>query len=62
MDGRGSRPGEMTENSGRPGLDGPPCSAAVDSNTATSSSSSERNPHGEDKENAMLTLLQEDKS
>lgn len=55
VDGRVSRPGEMTEISGRRGLARPPCSAAVDSNTAISSSSSQGHPHGEDKDSAMLT-------
>lgn len=45
----------MTEISGKRGLEGPPCSAAVDSNTAISSSSSKAYPHGEDKDSAMFT-------
>lgn len=59
MDARVSRPGEMTEISGRRGLARPPSSAAVDSNTAISSSSSKGHPHGEDKDSAMLTCSKE---
>lgn len=51
-----SRPGEITEISGRRGLAKPPCSAAVDSNTAISSSS-EGHPHGDDKDSAMPVYL-----
>lgn len=57
MDGLVSRPGEITEISGRRGLAKPPCSAAVDSNTAISSSSSEGHPHGDDKDSAMPVYL-----
>lgn len=49
------KPGEITDISGKRGLERPPCSAAVDSNTAISSSSSKGYPHGEDKDSAMFT-------
>lgn len=55
VEGRGSSPGEMSESSGKRGLVRPPNSAAVDSNTATSSSSSKTYPHGEVTDRAMLT-------
>lgn len=55
MDGSLFRPGEMTDISGRRGLESPPCSAAVDSNTGISSSSSMGYPHGEDNDSAMST-------
>lgn len=57
--GRMSRPGEITEISGRRGLTGPPISAAVDSNTAISSSSSKASPYGEDNDDAMLFFNKE---
>jgi hypothetical protein len=56
MDGRCSSPGEMMESSGRvTPFCRPPMSAAVDSNTAMPSSSLDRTPHGDARDNAIIT-------
>lgn len=56
MDGRCSSPGEMMESSGRvTPFSRPPMSAAVDSNTAMPSSSLDRTPHGDARDNAITT-------
>ena len=56
MDALVSRPGEMMESSGIRNLVTFPSSAAVDSNTGVSPSSSETSPQGEAKYNAILIM------
>ena len=56
MDALVSSPGEMIESSGKRGLVTFPSSAAVDSNTGVSPSSSETSPQGEAKYNAILVM------